>query len=157
MPGFNEYVAKVRRGEGRGARESERAIKWRRTGAKRMEEGATRGPCPKDLTTRVLSEIRSQHKFDTVDFSNDRGDPHLATDVVLKKLEPLVMVKYGPFLGSCCPLTSKSNSNLSSLPPPPAPDRPFFRADNRRIDLLRTDFFPRKSTNLSTDRPIDRQ
>lgn len=81
-----------------------------------MEEGATRGPCPKDLTTRVLSEIRSQHKFDTVDFSNDRGDPHLATDVVLKKLEPLVMVKYGPFLGSCCPLTSKSNSNPSPRP-----------------------------------------
>ena len=119
-----------------------------------MEEGATRGPCPKDLTTRVLSEIRSQHKFDTVDFSNDRGDPHLATDVVLKKLEPLVMVKYGPFLGSCCPLTSKSNSNL--LPPPPIDH------SSERIIGESTSSGPTLSSKIDqsvgrpTDRPTDR-
>lgn len=49
---------------------------------KGMKEEATRGPCLRDLTTCVLFEICSQHEFDTVDFSNDRGLSHLATDVV---------------------------------------------------------------------------
>lgn len=124
-----------------------------------MEEGATRGPCPKDLTTRVLSEIRSQHKFDTVDFSNDRGDPHLATDVVLKKLEPLVMVKYGPFLGSCCPLTSKSNSNLSSLPPPPSSpiDHSSERIIGESTSSGPTSFLENRPICRPTDRSTDNE